>query len=107
MHKYLSLILLIIILTPLTVEAITIDNPLKADTLTDLMNTIVNFLFYLAIAITPIMLVIAGFYYLTAAGEPEKINTAKRIILYTLVGLVIVISAKGIMELFQGIFLRQ
>ena len=84
-----------------------LDNPLCADTFAELIDAIINLLFYLAIAITPIMLIMAGFYYLTAAGEPEKINTAKKIILYTLIGLVIVISAKGIMELFQGIFLRQ
>lgn len=114
MRKYLSLILLIVVLAPVLVSAkippcppgkVCLDNPLKADTFAKLIDTIINFLFYLAIAITPIMLIMAGFYYLTAAGEPEKINTAKKIILYTLVGLVIVISAKGIMELFRGIFL--
>jgi len=104
MRKYLSLILLIIVLAPLTVEAVTIDNPLKADNFKDLINTIINIIYYLSIPIGAIMFIIAGFYFVTAAGEPEKINMAKKMILWTLVGLLVVVSAKGIMALFIEIF---
>ncbi len=105
MRKYLSLILLIIILAPLTVEGVTIDNPLEeTDTFAELIDAIINIIFTLALAIAPIMFIVAGFYFVTAAGEPEKINTAKKMILWTLIGLLVVISAKGIIALFREIF---
>lgn len=104
MHKYLSLILLIVIFTPLTVEAVTIDNPLAADSFTELMDAIINIIFYLAIAVAPIMIIVAGFYFITAAGEPEKINTAKKMILWTLIGLLIVFLAKALIVFFGEMF---
>ena len=116
MRKYLSLILLIVIFTPVLVSAevppcppkkVCLDNPLKSDNFKDLVEAIIRVLFYIAISIAPIMFIVAGFYYLTAAGDIEKINTAKKIILYTLIGLVVIISASGIMELFQEIFVKE
>ena len=104
MHKYLSLILLIAILIPLTVEGVTIDNPLAADNFAELIDAIINIIFYLAIAIAPIMFIVAGFYFVTAVGDPEKIKTAKRIVLWTFIGLLVVISAKGLIMLFGEIF---
>lgn len=113
MRKYLSLILLIVILAPVLVSAqippcpvgkVCINNPLKADTFAKLIDAIINIIFMLAIAIAPIMFVIAGFYFITAVGEPEKINTAKKIILWTFIGLLVVISAKGFIMLFGKIF---
>lgn len=104
MHKYLSLILLIVIFIPLTVGAVTIDNPLASDSFADLIDAIINIIFMLAIAIAPIMFIVAGFYFITAAGEPEKIQIAKKMILWTLIGLLVVMSAKGIIMLFGEVF---
>ncbi len=104
MRKYLSLILLIVVLAPLTVEGVTIDNPLAADTFAELIDDIINFIFILAIAIAPIMFIIAGFYFITAVGDPAKIETAKKMILWTLIGLLVVMSAKGLIMLFGEIF---
>ena len=104
MRKYLSLILLITVLVPLAVEAVTIDNPLAADDFAQLIDGIINIIFTLALAIAPIMFIIAGFYFITAAGEPEKIQTAKKMILWTLIGLLVVISAKGLIMLFGEVF---
>jgi len=95
---------LISFLFPITIEAVTIDNPLAADSFAELIDGIINIIFYLAIAIAPIMFIVAGFYFITAAGEPEKIQTAKKMILWTLIGLLVVMSAKGIIALFGEIF---
>ena len=104
MRKYLSLILLITVLVPLTVGAVTIDNPLEADDFQELIDDLINIIFMLAVAIAPIMFIVAGFYFVTAAGEPEKINMAKKMILWTLIGLLVVMGAKGIIALFGEMF---
>jgi len=96
-----------LLLTPVLVKAdvITITNPLEAGSFTELMVAIAGILFKLAVAIAPIFIIIAGFYFLTAAGEPAKINTAKTIILWTAIGLLVVICAEGIITLFQEVFM--
>lgn len=98
-------VLLSSLLLPVLVSAqITIPNPLKAATFPELLDYIIDFIFILALGIAPIMIIVAGFYFITAAGDPAKIQTAKQIILYTLIGLLIVFSAKGLIELFAKVF---
>jgi len=96
-------LLLIIFLVPLTTNA-AIENPLEVDTFQELVDSIITIIFNLALWIAPIMFIISGFYWITAAGDPKKIQTAKDIILYTIIGLIIVISARGLVALFKEVF---
>lgn len=105
-YKFVSFLLLVALFIPLMVEGVTIENPLAYESFTDLLYAIIDFLFYLALAIAPIMIIVAGFYFVTAMGEPAKISTAKNIILWTLIGLLVAISAKGLIALFEEIFLE-
>lgn len=99
--KILILLLLIsVFLIPLPVKGIKIENPLKAKTFNELINNIINFIFTLALAIAPVMIIIAGLLFVTSAGSPGQIETAKKIILYTLIGFVIILMAKGLINLF-------
>jgi len=82
-----------------------IENPLEAETFTELLDTIMNFLFWLAVVIAPLLLLYAGFTYITAAGNPEKVRTANRIILFTIIGFIIIIAAKGIIAFLGEQFL--
>ena len=93
-------------LFPVLVQAdlIKLDNPLKAGSFQDLIDALIKIIFDLALAVAPIMIIVAGFYFVTAAGNPAQITTAKQIILWTLIGLLIVISARGIIVLFQQVF---
>ncbi|MGB2762555.1 MAG: pilin [Minisyncoccales bacterium] len=81
-----------------------IENPLCAETFEQLINAIVNFIFYIALAIAPIMFIIAGLAFITAAGDPAKIKTAKDIALWTAIGLIVVLLATGIIKVIQEIF---
>lgn len=104
------LVILLFLIIPLLILAadsscpsgkICIPNPLKAETFEELLNNILNFIAILALALAPLLIVVAGFYFLTAAGEPARIDTAKKIILYTLIGLVIVLLSKGLIALLM------
>ncbi len=81
-----------------------IENPLEADTFWEFIDKIIDAIFNLSLVIAPIIIIVAGFHFITAMGQPEKINTAKKIILWTLIGLLIVISAKGLVRFFREIF---
>ena len=93
-----------LLLTPVIGEAqFRIENPLTATTVGDLIDGVIDFIFYVAIVVAPLLAVIAGFYFITAAGDPNKVKTAKNIITYTLIGLAIVFLAKGLYAMLKQV----
>lgn len=81
-----------------------IENPLQTDNIMVVLGRILNWIFTIAVVgIGPVMYIIAGFRFITAAGDPEKINTAKKMALWTSIGLMIAIAAKGIVVLIGEI----
>jgi hypothetical protein len=83
--------------------SVCIDNPLQANNLEELVNNIINFIFWVGMALTPIMIIIAGFNFITAAGDPKKVTTAKNIMIWTAVGLAIILLAKGLVAVLKGV----
>jgi hypothetical protein len=71
-----------------------ICNPLKYDSFPAFLDALLTGLIWLAIYIAPIILVIAGFYFATAMGDPKKIDLAKKMVLYTLIGFAVVYASK-------------
>src|SRR5579863_8624085 len=62
---------------------------------TSLCNAI-NWLFYGLIILTVIFVLIAAYRYLTAAGDPERVSSANKTILYAVIAVVVAVLAKGI-----------
>ncbi|MCX6720111.1 MAG: TrbC/VirB2 family protein [Candidatus Staskawiczbacteria bacterium] len=52
-------------------------------------------------AIGTIMIIVAGIFYLTSAGSPQKMETAKKTLIYAIVGLAIALSATAIIEVVK------
>jgi hypothetical protein len=50
-----------------------------------------------------IMIIISGILYLTSAGSPERTNTAKKALIYAIIGIAIGISAVAIKDIVLGI----
>lgn len=67
------------------------------------LNRIVNWLFTILVAVAGIAIVIAGYYYVTAAGNPEQITKARNFILYALIGVLVGLLARGMVSLVQTI----
>jgi hypothetical protein len=101
--KIIIFLSLIPILWAGTASAVAFENPLKWSTFPELLNVIVNIIFTISLAIAPILFILAGFYFVTAAGKPEQIETAKKMILWTIIGLIVIICSKGIINLFTQI----
>lgn len=103
---FLALFAVLAFLLPQISRGVDFPNPLRYDTFQELVTAIIKFIFNLSLWVAPIMFIVAGFYYITAAGDPEKIKTAKNILIYTAIGLIIVISARALVELFQSLFIK-
>jgi magnesium-transporting ATPase (P-type) len=79
-----------------------ICNPLKAPDFETLISNIINFIFYAALGIVPLVVVIGAFNILTSGGDPKKVETGKNIIVYALIGLIVVMLAKGIVAIIKN-----
>jgi uncharacterized membrane protein YuzA (DUF378 family) len=60
------------------------------------VQTILSIVFTIIGAIALLIITIAGFSYITSAGDPQKAANAKNAIIYALVGLAVAISAEAI-----------
>jgi len=63
------------------------------------ISTPIGWAFWLLIMISVIMVVIGGFKYVTSQGNQQQLKSAKDTILYAIVGLVVAISARAIVQL--------
>ena len=94
-----KIFLCLLLSMPLLVFAegeITISNPLTATSVEAIVNNVMDFVLKVGVALAPVMAVLAGFFYITAQGDPNKIKKANAIIFWTIVGLGIILLSKGI-----------
>lgn len=68
------------------------------------LGNAMNVVYFWAGLIAVIIIIIAGFFYVTSAGEPAKTKRAKDAILYAVVGLFVVIFAFVITQFILGRF---
>jgi len=83
--------------------AITIPNPIKAGSIPELIKTIVDLIFYIAVAVVPLMVVIGGIMFMMAAGEPQKVSKAKNVLLWSIVGMAVILLSRAIGALIGDI----
>jgi len=96
-------LILIFLLIPLIVDANGITPPIEAPDFDTLLNGIIDFLFNISIVLAPAAIICGAVYLVTAAGDPGRIETGKRIILYALLGILIFLIAKGLVSLIKTI----
>ena len=74
-----------------------------------MLNTIyvaTNWLFMILMLVAVIMIVVGGFLFITASGDPEKAGKAKTYIVYALIGIAIALFAKilpAIIKFIMGV----
>lgn len=78
-------------------------NPLRFNTLEGLIVGILNVLLVIAVPIIVFFIIFAGFSYVTAQGNPEKIKQASRSLTYAIIGGVLILGAVAISEILQNV----
>ncbi len=80
-------------------------NPLKAKDVTEVICSVATFLeVKLMPPIAVLMVLWASFLYLTAAGNPGNVTSAKQILVYTIIGAGILIIAPALIALVIDVF---
>ncbi len=106
MKKFLLFFIIFIILLSFLnlADAVSIKNPLKYESFKALIGGITKAIAGLVGGIATIMFIIAGIYFLTSAGDPGRLETAKSCLKYAIIGTVIALSATAIVAEIQGWF---
>ena len=78
-------------------------NPLgKITSFPQLIEAVLNALFIIGVPVAVLFVVLAGFRFVWARGNPEKLKDAKRNLLFTIVGIAIFFGAVLITKVIVG-----
>lgn len=80
-------------------------NPLGVSSISGALDSILTFLIYICVPVAAIMVLYGGFQILTAGGNENMFTTGRKTITYAVVGLGIILIAKGatlILKQFLG-----
>lgn len=80
---------------------VTIPNPLGSSDFGGLLEKIADGVGTLIATLGTIMIIVAGILYLLSAGSPDKINTAKKALVYAIAGIAIGLAAKAIVAIVK------
>jgi len=90
-------------ISPRVSAVITLDNPIRWKSFSEFIDRVISIFFYIGIALAPLMIVAAAFFFLTSAGDPQKVQTAQQLLIYTCVGIFLILIAKVIIALIKKI----
>lgn len=68
----------------------------------NLARTIVNFFLYFLGFIATVMIIYGGILYVTSAGNDENVGKAKKILIYAIVGIVVILLSFAIVNTVIG-----
>lgn len=80
--------------TPQPTAVSTLKNPLKVNSIGDLVKSVLQVFSYIAVLFGVVMLIVVGFKYILSQGKPEEMKKASNELLYIVIGLAIVIGAR-------------
>lgn len=67
------------------------------------VNSVINWLFAILLIVAVIFILLAGFSFVTASGDPAKVGVARNYVLYALIGVAVAFLAKGLVYLVGAI----
>ncbi len=79
-----------------------LENPLAVDDIQDLFEAVMTAFIIMCVPFIVFFVILAGFQYVTAQGNPEKIKSASKALLYAVIGAVIIIGAIAITTIVGG-----
>ena len=71
-------------------------NPINAPTLQDFLVAILNSVIFILFPILVLMMVYTGYLFVAAQGRPEKLQEARRALVWTIIGSLIVLGSRAL-----------
>ncbi len=79
------------------------ENPITSTDFEQLALQILGYLEKVAVSVCIIMFFWGAFVMLTATGDPEKIKTARKVLIYAAVGLAVILLASSMPSLIKDL----
>ena len=73
--------------------------------LVTLIDNIAKWIYAIVFALAIIFILVSAFQFLTAAGNPEKITSARQILIYALVAVAVAVVAWGLPKLIHALII--
>ena len=67
------------------------------------LNSLTNWLFTILLIVAVIFIILAGYYFVTSQGDPDKAGKARNFVLWALVGIAVAVAAKALVAFVQMI----
>lgn len=103
---YYSALLFFIIAIPSKVfsgvTASKIENPIKVNSINQLIQVIIKVFIAIGTPIAVLFLIYSGFKFVMARGKPTELEDARRTFLWVLVGIVILLGASVLAAVIKG-----
>jgi len=85
---------------------VTIENPLNTDDFTELVTNFLQWLLGIAGGVALLMLIYGGVVYISSTGDQQKMESGKRIVTWTIFGLIIILVSFSILLEVEEIFVN-
>lgn len=72
------------------------DPPSKHNNVTDITTAVTNWFLRITAGVAVLFLIVGGIYYITSLGDDHRMEEAKKIITYTVYGLIIVLISYSV-----------
>lgn len=95
-------IVLLALYMPGVAGAFSIESPLRFKTISEFVEGLLRAVVYIALPIISIFIVYAGFMFITAQGNTEKLAQARNNFLYVVIGAILILGAWAIAQLIGG-----
>jgi hypothetical protein len=110
LSTYLSIVLFtasasLVFAQPAPSTPVRLNNPLRVETISDLLAAILNIVIVLAVPIIVFFIIYAGFLYVTARGNAQQVEQATRSLTYAIIGGVLVLGAVAIAQIIRTLVL--
>ena len=90
-----------------TTTTVTIINPIQTDDFMTLVGNFLQWLLGIAGAVALLAIIYGGILYITSAGDQQKMEQGKKIVTWTLFGLMIILVSFSIIKVVEDIFVTQ
>ncbi len=79
-----------------------VTNPIKANTIQDLIFQLADIVLTIAVPVSAILLIYSGFLFVMARGNESEVTKAKETFLWTVVGIAVLFGARFLSEIVRG-----
>ncbi len=93
---------LIIIAAAVSAQTINIPNPLVSGDIPTLIDKIATWLLGIGTVLATIVVLWAAFLFMTSGGNAERVTRARQTLWYAVIGLTVLLLAKGVTLLIQN-----